>query len=127
MSRPEIETDYADLAADVRATAPRMSPELAQRLEEIFAAPPRRPWRERLWRPGVAIALAGGAAAVVAIVVVRSGEQQGVDRTTDSTARPTLVAPARPQAEQQTPLRAPAQRAVAPTTAARHVERDLSL
>src|SRR4051812_50059452 len=88
MSRPEIEADLetidaalrgeddgselALLVADVRASAPRVSPGLERRIESVMAPRPKRAWR---WRP----VLAGGAviaavAAVAVVVAVRSGQ-----------------------------------------------------
>src|SRR3954447_13403060 len=82
MSRPEIEADLetidaalrgeddgselALLVADVRASAPRMSPALERRIEGVMAPRPKRAWR---WRP----VLAGGVVvAALAAVVVHS-------------------------------------------------------
>src|SRR5436305_156979 len=69
-------SELALLVADVRASAPRMSPALERRIEGVMAPRPKRAWR---WRP----VLAGGAAvAVVAVAVVvatRPGEQRSAN------------------------------------------------
>src|SRR3954447_1169520 len=69
MSRPD---DLELLEADIRASAPQMSPELERRLEAIVARPPRR--RARIWRPALATGLATGLVAGAVVGVIRSGD-----------------------------------------------------
>src|SRR4051794_28233449 len=84
MSRPD---DLELLEADVRASAPRMSPELERRLEAIVARAPRASWRARGWRPARAPGVGGLLVAVVAVAVLRSrdgaGEVAGIPRQSE--------------------------------------------
>src|SRR4051794_20879208 len=100
MSRPELdaidaalrgEGELAELVADVRASAPRMAPELALRLEEIFVEPEHRNrWRAPRWLVPAAASLAVGAvAAVVAVGALRSGSDE---RATTAASAPAKSA-----------------------------------
>src|SRR4051794_41329213 len=100
MSRPEIDADLetidaalrgeddgselALLVADVRASAPRMSPGLERRIEGVMAPRPKRAWR---WRP----VLAGGAgrSAVAAVVIAPSLPSPPRHRKPPPPPRPT--------------------------------------
>src|SRR4051794_14120306 len=135
MSRPDIEADLATidaalrgdddgselalLVADVRASAPRMSPGLERRIEGVMGLPPRptRAWR---WRP----VLAGGAvvAAVAAVVVALAVHSQRNAVTTFSreTAPPSTSSSS--AATAGAPAPAPAVAGVQ-----RRVQRDVSL
>src|SRR4051794_41954761 len=107
MSRPEIEADLetidaalrgeddgselALLVADVRASAPRMSPGLERRIESVMAPRPKRAWR---WRPG----LAGGAgiaagAALAGGVAVRPRPDAGTGFNSPSRPLPPSAPP----------------------------------
>src|SRR3954466_6074074 len=133
MSRPEIEADLetidaalrgeddgselALLVADVRASAPPMSPGLERRIESVMAPRPKRAWR---WRP----VLAGGAvvAAVAAVVIALSVHSQRNTVTTFSreTAPPSTSSSS--AATAGAPAPAPAVAGVQ-----RRVQRDVSL
>src|SRR4051794_25057848 len=131
MSRPEIDADLAAidaalrgeddgselglLVADVRASAPRMSPQLERRLDAIGTAPPRRRWSRRR-----GLGPAGGGVAAAAGVAIAFGLKD--EQRPESTGRPVRgvlhSAPAAPSAAPPAPA-APA--------VARRVERDVSL
>src|SRR6185436_830578 len=121
--------------ADVRASAPRMSPDLALRLEEIVSAPPERPTRRRprLLVPGIATAFVGLIAVIVAIGVLRDESTRVEPLTTTQSAPVTTAQPVQDQGELLS--RDAAGRAAAPVPApsvaapqrARRVERDVSL
>src|SRR3954468_22235632 len=130
MSRPEIEADLetidaalrgeddgselALLVADVRASAPPMSPGLERRIESVMAPRPKRAWR---WRP----VLAGGAvvAAVTAVVIALSVHSQPTRDT-------PLLSRGTPSGGSASPAATPAPAAAAAPTQ-RRVERDISL
>src|SRR3954454_15635684 len=87
MSRPELdaidaalrgEGELAELVADVRASAPRMSAELGLRLADIFVEPePRRRRRGPRWLvPAVATTAVGAVAIVVGVAALRSGSDE---------------------------------------------------
>lgn len=82
MSRPD---DLELLEADVRASAPRMSPELERRLEAIVARPPRKSWRAPAWRPALAV---GMACALIAVVAVAVWPHQDATHTVEVVRRP---------------------------------------
>src|SRR3954447_2743995 len=101
MSRPD---DLELLEADIRASAPQMSPELERRLEAIVARPPRR--RVRSWRPVLAAGLAAGLVAVSVVAVIRSGDsdvseapriESGGSSSSGAAATPAARAPAAAQ------------------------------
>src|SRR3954468_13663376 len=112
MSMPEIDADLAvidaalrgegdgselaTLVADVRASAPRMSPALERRLEAIATRPARVRGGRRWWRlapaGGVAIVVAG----VIAAVVVNNDTDMTVSR---ENSRPLATQPDQTQAE----------------------------
>src|SRR4051794_18932126 len=92
MSRPDIERDLAvidaalrgeddgselaSLVADVRASAPRMSPALERRLDEVGRErPPAAARRRRWWLLAPAGGLAVVAAGVIAVVVAGSKDE----------------------------------------------------
>jgi hypothetical protein len=119
MSRPE---DLELLEADVRASAPRMSPELERRLEAIVARPERR--RVARWRPALAVGLAGLLIAVVVVAVGRSRDDvQIMSRTPsgDSAGSSAL------QTQAQTPAPPSAARLAPAPVPARRVEHDAAL
>src|SRR3954468_9128878 len=102
MSRPELDTidaalrgegELAELVADVRASAPRMPPELALRLEETFVEP--EPPRRRLpaWlTPAIGATAVGVVAVVVGVGALRSGSDErttGTGGGGSSAARPS--------------------------------------
>src|SRR3954468_11305614 len=154
MSRPELdaidaalrgEGELAELVADVRASAPRMSPELALRLDDIFVEPePRRRRRAPRWLvPAVATTAVGAVAVVVAVGALRSGSDErttraGGDRPAatqsggakaaapSGSVSPAVAGqgattlPAVPRPRTGAPL-------VTPASGARRVERDVSL
>src|SRR4051812_21540465 len=145
MSRPEIDADLetidaalrgeddgselALLVADVRASAPRMSPGLERRIEGVMAPRPKRAWR---WRP----VLAGGGG-------VAPGAARGIPPSLPfppgtRNPPPSPGAPRRghapppppppagpPPPPARAPAATPAAGAAAPTQ--RRVERDISL
>src|SRR4051812_6211724 len=79
-------SELASLVADVRASAPRMSPALERRLDEVGGGrPPAAARRRRWWL----LAPAGGVAALVAGVVAVSMTGSGGDEVSQFTARPT--------------------------------------
>src|SRR3954452_202333 len=109
MSRPEIEagletidaalrgeddgSELALLVADVRASAPRVSPGLERRIEAVMAPRPKRAWR---WRPvlaGGAVVVAVAAVAVVLALHARQNTVQTFSRTTSGDSAATAVAP----------------------------------
>src|SRR4051794_33697475 len=114
MSRPD---GLELLEADIRASAPRMSPELERRLEAIVARPPRR---VRTWRPALAAGLAAVlvAAAVAVVAVTRSGDGASQVAPLQSSGSASSDATATP---------APGPPAAAVVTRARRVERDAAL
>src|SRR4051794_22165601 len=120
MSRPD---DLELLEADVRASAPRMSPELERRLEAIVARAPRASWRTRAWRPALATAVAGLLIAVVAVAVLRS--RDGADEVAGIT-RQSEPADSSSAGSSAVATPAPA-RGPAVLTPARRVERDTAL
>src|SRR2546423_7904028 len=77
-------SELASLVADVRASAPRMSPALERRLEDVMRPEPVREGRRRWWL----LAPAGGVAALVAGVVAVSMTGSGGDEVSRFTARP---------------------------------------
>src|SRR3954447_21113192 len=156
MSRPELdaidaalrgEGELAELVADVRASAPRMRPELALRLEEILveSAPPRR--RLPAWlTPAIGAAAVGVVAVVVGVGALRSGSDEratskggggGSSRAgrpasaaaprRDGAGRPAPAVAVKPAGRGAVTLPALPAQTTAPAQRARRVERDVSL
>src|SRR4051794_36749533 len=120
MSRPD---ELELLEADIRASAPHMSPELERRLAAIVDRPARPPWRARVWRPAVATAMAAALIAVVVLGIARSGGGPASDDSASSGGR----AAAPEVSRQATPGAAsPATPSPVPQ-GARRVERDNAL
>src|SRR4051812_8334404 len=120
MSRPELDTidaalrgegELAELVADVRASAPRMRPELALRLEEILVepAPPRRRRLPAWLTPAIGATALGVVAVVVGVGALRSGSDEratskGNGGGSSSAARPSSdAAPQRDSAGRPAP------------------------
>ena len=119
MSRPD---DLELLEADIRASAPRMSPELERRLEAIVARPPRR--RVQSWRPALAAGLAAVLVAVAGVAVLRSGDDiQTLSRTQSGGGESSSGS----SGAAATPAQAPPATAEAVVPQARRVERDNAL
>ena len=81
--------DLALIADEVRASAPRMSPAFAARLEEAvaggFAGPEPAPRTKRSWRPPL-LPIAGLAASLLVVVVVALGSGSGNDNLSSNSS-----------------------------------------